>query len=313
MKIIFFGSSHFAVPSLAALIKSQHEILCVVTQSDKRKGRHLQVAGTILKDTAASAKLKIFQPENINSEESVKFLKDLQADLFVIIAYGQILSQELLDIPKIMPINIHASLLPRYRGAAPINWAIINGEKKTGISIMYVSLKMDAGPIILQEEIKIEDKDTSISLEDKLCRLGAKLLDQVLAKIDNRDYRLIDQDEEKTVYAPKMKKEIGLIDWDASAADIYNQVRGVLPWPGAFTILSGKMLKIFKTEVLPMFLNHKPLPGEVVRADKTGIVVACGRGFLKIDELQLESGKRMSAQSFIFGRRLCVGNILGKK
>lgn len=313
MKIIFFGSSHFAVPSLEALIKSKHEILCVVTQPDKQKGRYLHVAGTILKDTAASAKLKIFQPENINSKESVKFLKDFQADLFVIIAYGQILSQELLDIPKIMPINIHASLLPRYRGAAPINWAIINGERKTGISIMYVSLKMDAGPIILQEEIKIEDKDTSISLEDKLCRLGAKLLDQALEKIDNRDYRLLDQDEDKVVYAPKMKKEIGLIDWDAPAADIYNQVRGVLPWPGAFTILSGKMLKIFQTEILSAFPSHKPSPGEVVRADKSGIVVACGRGFLKIDELQLEAGKRMSAQSFILGRRLCVGDILGKK
>jgi methionyl-tRNA formyltransferase len=223
------------------------------------------------------------------------------------------LSQELLDIPKIMPINIHASLLPRYRGAAPINWAIINGEKKTGISIMYVSAKMDAGPIILKEEIKIEDKDTSISLEDKLCRLGAKLLDQTLEKIDNRDYRLMEQDENEVVYAPKMKKENGLIDWDTPAVDIHNQIRGVLPWPGAFTILNGKMLKIFQTEVLSVFPNHKPPPGEVVRADKGGIVVACGRGFLKIDELQLEAGKRMSAQNFILGRRLCTGDILGNK
>jgi len=313
MKIIFFGSSHFAVPSLEALIKSKHEVVCVVTQPDKQKGRHLHVAGTILKDTAVSAKIKIYQPENVNSKESVKFLKDFTADLFVIIAYGQILSQEILDIPKIMPLNIHASLLPRYRGAAPINWAIINGEKKTGITVIYVSAKMDAGPIILQEEMKIEDKDTAVTLEDKLCRLGAKDLEQVLAKIDERNYRLLEQDEEKAVYAPKMKKEIGLIDWDAPAADIYNQIRGVLPWPGAFTILGGKILKIFHTQVLPIFPNHKPAPGELVRADKHGIVVACGRGFLKIEELQLEAGKRMNAQSFVLGRRISVGDILGKK
>jgi len=313
MKIIFFGSSHFAVPSLEALIKSKHELLCVVTQPDKQKGRHLHLAATVLKDTALCAKLKIFQPDNINSKESVKFLKNLDADLFVIIAYGQILSQEVLDIPKIMPINIHASLLPRYRGAAPINWAIINGEKKSGITIIYVTFKMDSGPVIMQEETKIEDKDTAVSLEDKLSRAGAKLLEQALIKIDNRDYRLVDQDEDRVILAPKMKKEIGLIDWNSSAADIHNQIRGVLPWPGAFTSLRGKMLKIFQAEVLPIFPNHRPCPGEVVRADKVGIVVACGRGFLKINELQLEAGKRMSAQNFIIGHKLSIGDILGKK
>lgn len=313
MKIIFFGSSHFAHPSLEALIKSEHGVVCVVTQPDKQKGRHLHFAGTDLKDTALCAKLKIFQPENVNSKESVKFLKNLDADLFVIIAYGQILSQEVLDIPKIMPINIHASLLPRYRGAAPINWAIINGEKKSGITIIYVTPKLDSGPVILREEIKIEDKDTAVSLEEKLSFSGAKLLEQALIKIDNRDYRLVEQDEGEVIFAPKMKKEVGLIDWSASASDIHNQVRGVLPWPGAFTSLRGKMLKIFQAQILPIFPNHQPCPGEVVRADKVGIVVACGRGFLKIDELQLEAGKRMSAQNFIIGHKLSIGDILGKK
>ncbi|MBU4251589.1 MAG: methionyl-tRNA formyltransferase [Candidatus Omnitrophica bacterium] len=312
MRIIFFGSAHFAVPALEALIESKHELACVVTQPDKQKGRHLQVTGTDVKSTAVLAKLKIFQPENINSQESVKFLKGLDADLFVIVAYGQIFSQEVLDIPKIMPINIHASLLPRYRGAAPINWAIINAEKKAGVSIMYVSLKMDSGPVILQKETKIEEKDTAVSLEEKLRYLGAELLIDALKIIDSRNYRLLEQDEDKVIIAPKLKKEDGLIDWAAPAVNIHNQVRGVLPWPGAFTGYRGKILKIFRTEVLPLFSIHKPVPGEVVRADKRGLVVACARGFLEIKELQLEAGKRMSAQNFIIGHKLIAGEVLGK-
>ncbi|MDP3042509.1 MAG: methionyl-tRNA formyltransferase [Candidatus Omnitrophota bacterium] len=313
MRIIFFGSAHFAVPALEALIKSRHELVCVVTQPDKQKGRHLQVTGTDVKSTAVLAKLKIFQPENIKSKESVKFLKGLDADLFVIVAYGQIFSQEVLDIPKIMPINIHASLLPRYRGAAPINWAIINAEKKAGVSIMYVSLKMDSGPVILQKETKIEEKDTAVSLEEKLRYAGAELLIDALKIIDSRNYRLLEQDEDKVIIAPKLKKEDGLIDWAVPAVNIHNQVRGVLPWPGAFTGYRGKILKIFWTEVLPLFSVHKPVPGEVVRADKHGIVVACARGFLEIKELQLEAGKRMSAQNFIIGHKLIAGEVLGKR
>lgn len=286
---------------------------CVVTQPDKRKGRHLQLAATDVKNTAIAAGLKTFQPENINSKESVKFLKSLDADLFVIVAYGQILSQGVLDIPRIMPINIHASLLPRYRGAAPINWAIINGDKKTGVTIIYVTLKMDSGPVIMQKEIKIEDMDTAVSLEEKLSLCGAQLLMEALVIIDNRDYRLVEQDEDKVVYAPKMKKEIGLIDWNTSAVNIHNQIKGVIPWPGAFTSYRKKLLKIFQAQVLPIFPSHKPSVGEVIRADKHGIVVACGRGFLEIKELQLEAGKRMSAQNFIIGHKLAAGEILGIK
>ena len=310
MRIVFFGSAHFAVPALEALIKSEHEVLCVVTQPDKHKGRHLHVSATDVKSTALTAKLKIYQPENIKSKESVKFLQSLEADLFVIVAYGQIFSQEVLDIPKIMPINIHASLLPRYRGAAPINWAIVNGDKKSGVSIMFVTLKMDSGPVITQKEIKIEDKDTAVTQEEKLCLTGAALLIDALKIIENRDYRLIDQDEDKVVIAPKLKKADGLIDWDAPAAAIHNQIRGLVPWPGTFTRYRGKMLKILQVDVLPIFPNHKPVPGEVLRADKKGIVVACGRGFLAIKELQLEAGKRMNAQSLIVGHKLTVGEIL---
>lgn len=312
MKIIFFGSSHFAVASLEALIKNRYEIACVVTQPDKQRGRHLHLSGTDVKSVAVSAKLKIFQPQSIKARESVKFLKSIGADVFVIISYGQILSQEVLDIPKIMPINIHASLLPRYRGAAPINWAIINAEKKTGLTVIYVTRLMDAGPIIMQEEVKIEDKDTSVTLEEKLSKNAAKLLIEALIRIENRDYRLVDQKEEDAIYAPKLKKEIGLIDWSSPAVNIHNQIRGLLPWPGAFTSYRGKLLKIFDSQVFPIFPNHKPLAGEVVRADKDGIIIACGRGFLKVGQLQLEGGKCMSAQNFIIGHKLEAGEILGK-
>ena len=310
MKIIFFGSAHFAVSALEALIKSKHELVCVVTQPDKKKGRYLHLSGTDVKSTALASKLKIFQPENVKSQESVKFLKGLEADLFVIVAYGQMFSQELLDIPKLMPINIHASLLPRYRGAAPINWAVINGDRKTGITIMFVTLKMDSGPVIMQKEVKIEDKDTSVTLEERLRSCGAELLMDTLKIIDGRSYRLVEQDEDKAILAPKLKKEDGLIDWGGSAVDIYNQIRGVLPWPGAHTRYRGKVLKIFQSTVLPVFPNHMPVPGEVVRADKDLIIVACAKGFLAIKELQLEAGKRMHAQSFISGHKLAAGEIL---
>jgi len=313
MRIVFFGSAHFAVPSLEALIKSTHEIACVVTQPDKQKGRHLQVSGTNVKSTAVLAKLKIFQPENIKSQESVNFLKSLNADLFVIVAYGQMFSQEVLDIPKIMPINIHASLLPRYRGAAPINWAIINGDKKTGVTIIYVTFKMDSGPVITRKEVKIEDKDTSVTLEEKLRGCGADLLMDTLKIIDSRNYRLVEQDEDNVILAPKLKKEDGLIDWGSRAVDIHNQIRGALPWPGAFSGYRGKILKIFQSDVLPLFPNHQPVPGELVRAGKAGIIVACGRGFLEIKELQLEAGKRMPAQNFIIGHKLITGERLGIK
>jgi methionyl-tRNA formyltransferase len=311
MKIVFFGSSHFAVPALEALIKSKNEIVCVVTQPDKHKGRHLHISGTEIKSMANQSGLKIFQPENIKSKESVKFLKNSEADLFVIVSYGQILSQEILDIPKIMPINIHASLLPRYRGAAPINWAIINADKKTGVTIMYVSAKMDAGPVIMQKEIKINEDDTFLSLEEKMSKLGAELLIQALISIENKDYRLVDQEEDSAVYAPKLKKEVGLIDWNAQAVNIASQIKGVLPWPGAFTLYRKKILKIFKAEVIQLFSSHKAKPGEVFRIDKDAIVVACGKGFLKIKELQLESGKRMPAGNFIIGHNLPAGEVLG--
>ena len=246
MKIIFFGSSHFAVPSLEALIKSRYEVVCVVTQPDKKKGRHLHLGITNVKATAKAAGLTVFQPEKINSLEALEYLKSFSADLFVIVAYGQILSQEILDIPKIFPINIHASLLPKYRGAAPINWAIIKGEKVTGVTIIKVTKKMDSGPVILQKEAPINKTDDAMILEDKLRMLGVELLTEALKEIKNKTFKLTEQDEFKVIMAPKLKKADGCINWDIPADEIYNLIRGCLPWPGAYTYYKGKLLKIFK-------------------------------------------------------------------
>ncbi|MFA5004578.1 MAG: methionyl-tRNA formyltransferase [Candidatus Omnitrophota bacterium] len=308
MKIVFFGSAHFAVPSLEALIKSREDLLCVVTQPDKKKGRHLHLAVTDVKSTALKAKLKVFQPEEIKSAQSAKFLKSLKADIFVIVAYGQMLSQEILDIPKMFSINIHASLLPKYRGAAPINRAIINGDKTCGVTIMQVAKKMDSGALILQKEIPLADEDTAISIEEELRCLGAQLLLEALRSIKSGNYKLTPQDESKVVMAPKLKKEDGLINWDRPASAIYNQIRGVMPWPGAFTHYKGKLLKVHRVKGVQQdicFGEHSP--GEVVGIYKEGIVVATAKHCLILEELQLEGGRRMSAREFVLGHKVCVG------
>jgi len=310
MKIVFFGSAHFAVCSLEALIKSGEDLLCVVTQPDKKKGRHLHLAATDVKSTALKAKLKVFQPEEIKSPQSAKFLKSLKADIFVIVAYGQILSQEILDIPKMFSINIHASLLPKYRGAAPINRAIINGDKTCGVTIMQVAKKMDSGALILQKEIPLADEDTAISIEEELRCLGAQLLLEALRSIKSGNYKLTPQDESKVVMAPKLKKEDGLINWNRPALVIYNQIRGVMPWPGAFTHYKGKLLKVHRVKgVQQDTCPGEHCAGEVVGIYKEGIVVATAKDCLILEELQLEGGRRMSAREFVLGHKLSAGDI----
>ncbi|MFH0855159.1 MAG: methionyl-tRNA formyltransferase [Candidatus Omnitrophota bacterium] len=319
MKIVFFGSSRFAVPSLEALIKSRYEVCCVVTQPDKKKGRHLHLGFTDVKSLANKAGLRVFQPVSINSSDSIGYLRNLSADVFVIVAYGQILSQEALLLAKIFPINIHASLLPKYRGAAPINWAVINGEKNTGITVIKVTRKMDSGPLLMQKEMPISETDDSETLEDKLRRLGAKLLVDVLKEIEKKSFKLILQDEKQVISAPKLKKATGYIDWGRSADEIYNKVRGCLPWPGAFTYYKGKLLKIYKAEIIPRGHHlQDPLarggadnkPGTVLKADKQSLEVAAGEGSLLIKELQLEGARRMPAADFIAGHRIKPGEEL---
>ncbi len=306
MKITFLGSSHFAVPALEALIEGGHKISCVVTQPDKKKGRHLHLGVTDVKALALKASLKVFQPEDINSNSSVELLKSLNTDLFIIVAYGQMLSQEVLDIPKVFPVNIHASLLPKYRGAAPINWAIIRGERASGVTIMQVIKKMDAGAIIMQKEVIIHEEDDAILLESKLRDLGAKLLLKSIQAIKSKDYKLISQDEKRVSFAPKLKKNDGLIDWSRPSVEIYNLIRGALPWPGAFTHYKGKLLKIYKARIIKG-LDVGPQFGRIEDISKEGITVSTGKGLLIIQELQLEGKRRMKVEEFISGHKICLG------
>jgi len=314
MNIVFFGSSNFAVPSLKALITKGEKISCVVTQPDRQKGRGLTLESTQIKRVSLEFGLRVYQPQKVNTPEVIEFLKDLSPDLFVVIAYGQILGQEILDIPKIFSINVHGSLLPKYRGAAPINWAIIKGEKTTGITIIKMVREMDAGPIIFQREIDISDDDTAITLEDKLSRKAQEILPDVIKNIEVKSYKLITQDEGKASFAPRLKKEDGLIPWDKSAQDIYNLIRGCFGWPGAFTYYQGKLLKIYKATVIRLSgYPVTPLPAEIIKVSKEGIVVATGKDNLIIEELQMEGKRRMKAEEFISGHKILPKEILGKK
>ncbi len=312
MNIVFFGSSGFGLPSLEMLLEEKHTVLCVVTQPDQKKGRGMAISSTSIKEFALKNNLRVYQPEKINCQDSVNLLKNLQADLFIVIAYGQILSKEILNIPVIMPLNLHASILPAYRGAAPINQAIINAEKETGITAIKMTEELDAGPVMLMEKIKIEDTDTAISLENKLSLLAAHCLKQSMELIKNNAYKLNPQDLNKVSYASKLKKETGLIDWNNPAYKIHDLVRGCLGWPDAWTYLGAKLLKVLKTEVIMEEGIEKGLkPGEIIVLSKTGILAAAGKGGLLIKELQLEGKKKMRAEEFINGQKIKPGQILG--
>ncbi|MFZ2356320.1 MAG: methionyl-tRNA formyltransferase [Candidatus Omnitrophota bacterium] len=313
MNIIFFGSGNFAVPSLRALAAIQHNLLCVVTQPDKKQGRGLHLASTIIKETAKELNLKFYQPPDINSVESIEFLKSLKSDLFVVIAYGQILSGKVLNVPKFFAINIHASLLPKFRGAAPINWAIIKGEKNTGVTVMKMTREMDAGPIILQNSVNINIEDNAASLGEKLSKTGADLLIKTLPMIEGNNYNALEQDKSVVTFAQKLTKKDGLINWQSSAGEINNLIRGCYVWPGAFTYYKGKLLKICKAKAFLSIeeKSSKPIPGEITRVLKDNIVVCSGKGDLIIEELQIEGKRKMLVKEFIAGHKMCAGEILG--
>jgi methionyl-tRNA formyltransferase len=308
MKIIFFGSSEFAVESLEKLANSQNEIVCVVTQPDRKKGRNLLFSSTAVKSTAVKFNLRLLQPEETDSN-FIKTLKKFEAELFVVISYGIILPKELLVIPKKMAINVHASLLPKYRGAAPINWAIIRGEKQTGITIIKMNELMDQGKIIYQKEMAIEDIDTSDTLNRKLSILAAECLIKTIKDIENDKINFIEQDVKKATYAPKLTKSHGAIDWSKSAKEIHNQIRGTIPWPGSYTHWQGKLLKIWESNVLASE-NRAFRPGEIIAVSKDGILVKTGQNSLIIETLQLEAAKKLNAEQFICGHKIKQGDIL---
>ncbi|HWP93598.1 MAG TPA: methionyl-tRNA formyltransferase [Thermodesulfobacteriota bacterium] len=307
MKIIFMGTPEFAVPSLQALIDSGDEIVAVVCQPDKPKGRGLDVTAPPTKVIAEKQGIPVLQPQKIKTEEFFNELKKLSPDLICVAAYGKILPKNILDLPPHGCINVHASILPKYRGAAPINWAIIRGEKVTGITTMKMDEGMDTGDMLLKKEIPIEDEDTGETLSQKLSLIGAELLIETIKLLKEGRLNPTPQDHSQATYAPMLKKEDGKIIWSKSAEEVRNLIRGTLPWPGAYTTLDGKLLKIYKARVSDGVGN----PGEVIKSDSGILRVATGNDSLDILELQIEGGKRLKAEEFLRGRRIRDGSVLG--
>lgn len=321
MKIVFMGTPDFARSALEKIIEAGHEVLLVVTQPDKPKGRSGELQISDVKACALEHDIPVFQPVRIKLPENVAELKKYDADIYVVAAFGQILSQEILDIPRFGCVNIHASILPEYRGAAPIQQAIIDGKKTTGVTIMQMAAGMDTGDILLQRQIPISEDETGGGLFDKLAALGGELIVEALPKIEKGELTPVPQDEERATKCGKLSKDMGRIDFEWDAEEIRNLVRGLNPWPSAFTYLGGKMLKIWQAKTLSE-IDFKRLcqdhdisekesqPGMIVLLTKDSFVVSCGSDYLQILEVQLEGKKRMDVKSFLLGNKLETGTIL---
>jgi len=311
IRIVFFGTPRFALPSLQALLERGLRPVAVVTQPDRRVGRGQRVQVSPVKDAALRADLPVMQPAKVRAPDFLARFRELAPDLAVVAAYGQIFSSALLDSPRLGFINVHSSLLPAYRGAAPINWAIINGERETGVTIMQVEPAMDSGPILLQQSAPILPDDTAGTLHDRLAMLGGWLLVQALDQLDGPGWQPVRQCHDLATYAPMLVKTDGIIDWSQPAAAIYNRLRGMIPWPGCCTMLDGRMLKIHRACVGEEACTSAAFPGSVLQADSQAIEVATGSGSLRILELQLEGKKRMSAGDFLKGTPVSAGTVLG--
>lgn len=305
MKVVYMGTPDFAVGALESIIKAGHEVVLVVTQPDKPKGRGKEMQMTPVKQCALAHDIPVFQPVKIKEKDAVDYLKTFEADIFVVAAFGQILSSEILHMPKYGCVNIHASLLPMYRGAAPIQAVIINKEKETGVTIMQMDEGLDTGDMLMKEVIPIEADETGESLHDKLSELGADMIVKALVAIGDGSITATPQGDGKTCYASMLKKEMGCIDWNKSADDIEHLVRGLYPWPGTYTFLNGKMMKLCK-----VVLSEVPVdgnPGEICLVTKDCLAVNTGEGTLEIRELQPEGKKRMTVHDFLLGNRLEKG------
>ena len=296
------------MPGLETLVKANHTIALVVTQPDKPKGRRLNFQPTEVKIKADELHLKVFQPQNPNTPEAIAVLKNLPADLFVAIAYGHILKDAILQLPKLYPLNVHASLLPKYRGAAPINWAIIQGEKETGVTVIKMNTGIDTGDILLQKKIAIENTEDAQTLAEKLARLSADALLESLESIRQNTAQFTKQNEAAASLAPKLEKSHGLINWNDYASNIVNQIRGLAPWPGAWTYHKRKMIKIFKARALDYPETN---PGKVLAISKEKIVIGAQEGAVEVFELQPENGKRMRVSAFTCGYKIHAGDVLG--
>lgn len=300
MKILFMGTPDFAVPSLEALIAAGHELVGVFTQPDKPKNRGMKLQAPPVKVCAQQHEIPVFQPTKLRDGAALAQIKALHPDLIVVAAYGRILPQEILDCPELGCVNVHSSLLPSYRGAAPIHWAILNGDKETGVTIMHMALALDAGDIISQALTPIDPDETVERLHDRLAEMGAVLLAETVEKIGAGTATRTKQDEDCVTLAPMLSRDLSPMDWTKPARALHNQVRGLIPWPAAVAELNGVRCKVFSTSVLDKITEKAP--GSVLMADKNGLEVACGEGtVLRINELQAAGGKRMKAADYLRG------------
>ena len=310
MKIIFMGTPDFAVPVLEALAAAGHEIVLAVTQPDKAAGRSKTPVPPPVKAFALAHGIPVFQPERIRRPEAMAEMEKIQADLGVVVAFGQILPQALLDLPKHGCFNVHASLLPMYRGASPINHVILAGEKESGVTVMQMDAGIDTGDILLQEAVPLAEDETAETLAEKLSLLGAEMIVRAIEKLE--DGTLVHTPQEgETCYAGMLKKEMGLIDWREPAEAIERRVRGLLPWPGTYTFREGKKLIIGAAKAVPQDIPPNLIPGAVLKADKSGLLVQTGEGALRILQIQPEGKKMMDAKAFLNGSRVSEGELWG--
>lgn len=306
MRIVFMGTPDFAVPSLQALIDAGHDVCAVYTQPDKPQGRKQILTAPPVKTLALEYDIPVFQPNTLKNEDEQARLRELAPEVIIVVAYGKLLPKAVLDIPPHGCINVHGSLLPRWRGAAPIQWAVIAGDEMAGVTTMQMAEGLDTGDMLLTYETKVGEKETAGELFDRLAQSGAELLTQTLVKLDEITPR--PQDDAQSCYAHMLDKQMAVIDWSKSAHEIDCLIRGLNPWPIALTTLSGERLKVFAAEKA----NGKGEPGTVLEADpKKGLTVACGEGALGLTEIQLVGGKRMKAMDFLRGHAIEVGTKLG--
>jgi len=311
LKLVFCGTPAFAVPSLRALLSDSYfQIAGVVTQPDRPRGRGKKMASSPVKDAALEAGVPVYQPEKIRSESSLDYFKRLAPDVVVIIAYGQIIPAALIAIPRLGWINLHGSLLPKYRGAAPINWAIINGEKVTGLTTMQIDAGLDTGPMLLKYQTGIGSDETAPDLYGQLAEAGAPLIVETLKKLDHGEITPTPQDNSQASLAPPLKKEDGRIDWFLPAPKIYNRIRGLQPWPGAFTTFRGATCRIWGKPLKPVAAGGTP--GILLPTQEDGLLVICGAStVLHVEQVQIEGRNRISDREFMNGARIAPGEHFG--
>ena len=306
MRIVFMGTPEFAVPSLKALCEAGYDVVGVFTQPDRPKGRGNKVVFSPVKQLAVEKGIPVFQPMRIR-KDGVEDLKALQPDLCVTAAFGQILSQEILDIPKMGTINVHASLLPKHRGSAPINWAILQGDEVVGVTTMMTDKGIDTGDMLLKAETPYVEGETAGELTVRMAELGAQLLVETLRQLEAGTLQRIPQDHENMTYDPMLTKEMGVIDWAAEAADIVNRIHGLNPWPGCSAAIPGGRLKLLRARTA----QGSGVPGEILVADaKAGLIIAAGAGAVEITQLQAPGGKPMNAKDYLRGHPMTVGSVL---